>query len=656
MDYAIKGGSLRGADSLRWFLLVLPIYFYIVTAWFIRPLSVSNISLAYVAPLTFVTGLLLLNVPRSELLAMLLRARFELALALLMSANGVVWGQLGTEFTYQGKLNDAGQPASGTYNLEISMWDADVAGNQIGVTNSFNNLPISNGLFSVELDFGASSLNGDARWLEIVVDGNTLDPRQPVKGAPYSIQTRGIYVNQDESFIGIGREDSITSAEYFGINAPVNSGYGGMYINTDGAAGLPFYGYSISGSAAMWHYYDAATGDWNLNNSGVRMSIGNDGSASIGNALTAASDGSVAIATDALVAENDGSVAIAVDALTAANDGSVAIAIDALTAALDGSVGIGNDALMVASDGFVGVNRDYSITSAEEFGIYKNTTSFGGMYVETEGGDPFYGYANSGSVEAYHYVDGSTGDWKLYNSGERLVVADDGYVGIGRNTPIDAFSQFDVQTPAGSNQYGGMHVNTTGSQGLPFYGYATGGTTKAFTYYNGGTDTWLLEIGGQERMVVQSNGRVGLSTFAPNYLLHCNGSAGKPGGGSWSNSSDRRLKKNIENLDGSLEKLLRLRGVTYEYIDPKAINELEGKQTGMIAQEVEEVFPDWVDERNDGYKALTFRGFEALAVEALRELRNEKDQEIHKLQNENDELRNRVEALESAVHSLLEKP
>ena len=84
MEYAIKSGSLRGADSLRWFLLVLPIYFYIVTAWFIRPLSVSNISLAYVAPLTFVTGLFLINVPRSELLAMLGRARFELALALFM--------------------------------------------------------------------------------------------------------------------------------------------------------------------------------------------------------------------------------------------------------------------------------------------------------------------------------------------------------------------------------------------------------------------------------------------------------------------------------------------------------------------------------------------------------------------------------------------
>ena len=73
----------------------------------------------------------------------------------------------------------------------------------------------------------------------------------------------------------------------------------------------------------------------------------------------------------------------------------------------------------------------------------------------------------------------------------------------------------------------------------------------------------------------------------------------------------------------------------------------------MIAQEVEKVFPDWVHQRDDGYKAVTFRGFEALTVEALRELRSEKDQQIETLEAENDELRERLETLEASVHSLL---
>lgn len=116
------------------------------------------------------------------------------------------------------------------------------------------------------------------------------------------------------------------------------------------------------------------------------------------------------------------------------------------------------------------------------------------------------------------------------------------------------------------------------------------------------------------------NGNVGIGTTTPAFDLEVNGTAAKPGGGSWSVSSDARLKKDVADLEGALETLLALRGVTFEYIDPAAIGELEGRRTGFIAQEVEQVLPDWVGERDDGTKYLTIRGFEALAVEALREL------------------------------------
>ncbi|HQW86605.1 MAG TPA: tail fiber domain-containing protein [Flavobacteriales bacterium] len=122
-------------------------------------------------------------------------------------------------------------------------------------------------------------------------------------------------------------------------------------------------------------------------------------------------------------------------------------------------------------------------------------------------------------------------------------------------------------------------------------------------------------------LLVQGN--VGIGTTTPGaFNLLVNGSAAKPGGGSWSNSSDLRLKKNVAPLTGSLNTLLGLRGVTFEYKDPVAIHELPGTRIGFIAQEVEQVLPDWVEEV-DGYKRLTIRGFEALAVEALRELQAE---------------------------------
>ncbi len=149
-----------------------------------------------------------------------------------------------------------------------------------------------------------------------------------------------------------------------------------------------------------------------------------------------------------------------------------------------------------------------------------------------------------------------------------------------------------------------------------------------------------------------SGGSVGIGTTSPGFLLHVNGSAGKPGGGSWTDSSDIRLKTGVEPLDGALDRLLCLRGVTYEWVEPEKHGNLTGTQIGMIAQDVEEVFPKWVGTDNDGYKTLGFRGFEALTVEALRELKAEKDAEIAAQRGEIVAMKARIEALEKLVQRL----
>ena len=166
------------------------------------------------------------------------------------------------------------------------------------------------------------------------------------------------------------------------------------------------------------------------------------------------------------------------------------------------------------------------------------------------------------------------------------------------------------------------------------------------SFWTGG----LSEI--HENLTIKPDGKVGIGTSVPDFLLHVDGSAGKPGGGAWSSASDVRLKKNIEPIDNALGTLMRLRGVTFEYIDPAAIHELSGQRIGMIAQEVEKVVPDWVNVRSDGYKTVTPRGFEALTVEALRELRDEKDVEIAALRAENDALRTRLDSVEALVEKI----
>jgi hypothetical protein len=109
-------------------------------------------------------------------------------------------------------------------------------------------------------------------------------------------------------------------------------------------------------------------------------------------------------------------------------------------------------------------------------------------------------------------------------------------------------------------------------------------------------------------------------------VFELQGRALKPGGGPWENTSDRSLKKNINQLEGALDKLLRLRGVSFEWKDPQKYYGRPGPQMGLVAQEVEEVFPEWVGTDPQGSKTVGITGFEALVVEALRELKNEIDE------------------------------
>src|SRR5262245_10360305 len=103
-----------------------------------------------------------------------------------------------TEFSYQGRLSDAGNPANSTYDMQFMLYDtAEVGtGTQQGVTVTNPNVAVANGAFSVSLDFGPGVFDGAARYIEIGVRpaGNkdpytTLSPRQPVSSTPYAIRS-----------------------------------------------------------------------------------------------------------------------------------------------------------------------------------------------------------------------------------------------------------------------------------------------------------------------------------------------------------------------------------------------------------------------------------------------------------------------------------
>jgi hypothetical protein len=163
----------------------------------------------------------------------------------------------------------------------------------------------------------------------------------------------------------------------------------------------------------------------------------------------------------------------------------------------------------------------------------------------------------------------------------------------------------------------------------------SGVTNKPIGFADGTDDAGGWINPGNNPTLTYTGNSVGINTgLTQGFNLAVNGSAAKAGGGSWSTYCDQRLKHDIEPMQGTLDKLLRLRGYTFEY-NPDAIEHnlaLPGKQAGLIAQEVQQVFPDWVEQDKSGYLFVTERATTALMVEALRDLRTEKDEQIKALE------------------------
>lgn len=167
---------------------------------------------------------------------------------------------------------------------------------------------------------------------------------------------------------------------------------------------------------------------------------------------------------------------------------------------------------------------------------------------------------------------------------------------------------------------------------------------------NSGTNGTLHFINGNNntRVTFSSQGLVGIGTTSPSFLLDVNGTtrvarqtingpveadhrltvygtaAKSAGGSSWATFSDKRLKHSIRDIDDPLRRLLQLHGRTYQWREAMGLAQQDpGTHLGFIAQEVEQVFPQWVSMGSSGYKLLNTSGLEALTVEAIRDQQNQ---------------------------------
>jgi hypothetical protein len=220
--------------------------------------------------------------------------------------------------------------------------------------------------------------------------------------------------------------------------------------------------------------------------------------------------------------------------------------------------------------------------------------------------------------------------WFGTSGTKRMTIDANGLVGIGTGTPKADLHVEDRIMIGEDLNYGTVYGE--------LYHEGGGNGFRINANANGGWADLHLQTDRNTRIFIESKGNVGIGTTSPSKKLYVNGSAG--GTQAW-NASDIRYKKNIHTIENSLQRIMQLRGVRYEW-QQQSEDESTGFDNkihyGVIAQEVEELFPHLVDHPgNTGQmKHVEYNGLVGILIEAIKEL-----------ENQNNHLRMRIEALEN---------
>lgn len=231
-----------------------------------------------------------------------------------------------------------------------------------------------------------------------------------------------------------------------------------------------------------------------------------------------------------------------------------------------------------------------------------------------------------------------------------------GKVGIGITNPTTAL---DV-------------VGAIKSSSTVYSSNGSGVFTNQYVGSNGNTD-FSIRSNGANGITLKTTGNVGIGTSDPLYNLHVVGTAGLSTGTAWTNASDIRLKDIRGDYPRGLDEILKLHTVLYNYKKDNALGlPSDFTKTGFIAQEVQQVIPEAVTKREDGYLELNVDPIHWAVVNAVKEfyyrwfddsknLHREiasvkedniaKSQKIQKLEKENVELRERLEKIEKMISS-----
>ena len=573
-------------------------------------------------------------------------------------------------FTYHGTLQDSGKPAEGAYDLELTLYSASAGGQVIGGPLSLFKVPLRGGSFNVDADFGPLTNPAGPAWLDVKVrtSGQSEFAALPTRAlvsvdaasvCPGAWTLAGNAGNPAGSYLGTAdtqplvlKMNAAQVANFAGATGVVNSNtVTGTNVllgdpNNSIAAGVVGATVSGGGTFAGFDYPQiVGTGaQWATIAGGIHHTV-NGYTATVGGG-----DTNSALDANATVSggyQNSASL-----------DGSTVSGGSNNTASGSGSA-IGGGSSSAASGDYSNIPGGYSNTAAgfasavlggTNNGAAGNFATVVGGSLNHAGGLLSFAAGNGAQVRDAAQSGTTLGDAGTFVWADDSIEAGNGYFsstginqflvrsvgGVAINgAPVSPNVELTIVGNGNlSNNYSNIFLRQSGVAAgyLVSAGEATGSNNNAAFYidqYDGTSQTRRLSLGANGDFTVSAG-------------------AFKPGGGSWAASSDARLKTNVQPLDHPLDRLLQLRGVSFEYLRPDQAMHPAGRHDGFIAQEVQRVFPEWVGTTPDGYLAVGPTGFEALTVESFRQLREEKDAEIADLHGRLDDLASRLARLEAA--------
>jgi len=217
---------------------------------------------------------------------------------------------------------------------------------------------------------------------------------------------------------------------------------------------------------------------------------------------------------------------------------------------------------------------------------------------------------------------------------DALVINGNGNVGIGGSPEGNA--KLDIKM-SGVSQYlklerssssGRSQIQLANESGTELWRFGlTGGGSEDFSFWDGSFNHLVFDRSANS---AQFGGSVGINVTpsGTSGRLDCSNDVVAY------STSDKRLKENIKPLDSALDKVLKISGVSFDWKEltkeeKKTIHGNEGHDVGVIAQEIEEVLPEVVTERDTGYKAVKYEKIVPLLIEAIKE----QQKQIEELKN-----------------------